>query len=365
MDPRSKNQAPFQNRTYPRLRSQCDSSNSSSPMKNPLIIAIVCIALGFAAGWIAKPDPTPEPKVASVDSSDKKPTRTITKSPSDNPAPSRERKTTLTSRVYTPGQVGEETNPEAEAAMNNWSKIMKDKQKAKSDARIAVLVDKLNLTPAQEAQLRAAMEKQLEAMGNIFDPSAGGGAKSPKDIASLLTGDGLDDTLSDILTPEQEGEYDALKKRERDNKIEASALKNLAKLSFLDMSQEQKDAAYDILYSQAETSVDKKSPGSAMMSIVTSGMGIELDADDLGVSGIVDAQFSGEAGTTEPGDIMARMKESQAKKVDEKIEALRPVLDEKQLEQYRNHLESNSSGLLGGFIGNSIEVEVAPPAKKE
>ena len=87
-----------------------------------------------------------------------------------------------------------------------------------------------------------------------------------------------------------------------------------------------------------------------MMSIVSSGVGIELDADDLGISGIMDAQIGGEPGTTDPGDIMARMKENQAKKVNEKVEALSPVLDEKQLEQYRQHLESKSSGFLGGAM---------------
>ena len=32
-------------------------------MKNPLIIAIVCIGLGFAAGWIAKPEHGIEQKI--------------------------------------------------------------------------------------------------------------------------------------------------------------------------------------------------------------------------------------------------------------------------------------------------------------
>ena len=333
-------------------------------MKNTLIIALVCIGLGFAAGWIAKPKPAPEPEVASADPPDKKPTRTITKTPS-NSSSLEDPKPRVSTRIFTSGKDGEGMGPENKEMMNNLSKMMKDKQRAKFDARIAVLVDKLNLTPAQEAELRAQMEKQLESVGDIFNPGVRGGASSPMDIASLLTGDGMDDTLADILTPEQEEEYDALKKRERDNKVEASALKNLAKLSFLDMSQEQKDAAYDILYSQAETSADKKSPASAMMSVVTSGMGIELDVDDLGLSGIADAQIGGEPRSTDPGDIMARMKENQARKLDEKVEALRPVLDEKQLEQYRQHLESKSSGLFGGVLGSSINLEVTPAEKKE
>jgi len=333
-------------------------------MKNSLVIAIVSIGLGFAVGWIAKPDPTPEPEVATADSNDNKPSRVISKSPGDNPPSAEPRRPRIATRVFSPGKDAEGMDPKAEAAIDNFSKMMKERQKAKFDARIAVLVDKLKLTPEQEAKLRAHFDERLEKIGGIWSPGDKGSPSDPAEFASLLTDDGMDDMLAGILTPEQAEEHDALKKRERDNKIEASALKNLAKLSFLDMSQEQKDAAYDILYSQAETSVDKKSPGSAMMSLVTSGMGIELDAEDLGVSGLVDVQLDGETNSTDPGDLMARMKESQARKVDEKVEALRPVLDEKQLEQYRNHLESKSSGLFGGFMQDAIDIDVITPEKK-
>ena len=48
---------------------------------------------------------------------------------------------------------------------------------------------------------------------------------------------------------------------------------------------------------------------------------------------------------------MAKMKESQAKRVAEKVEALRPVLNETQLEAYRKNLESKSGGILGGMLG--------------
>lgn len=333
-------------------------------MKNSALLAIICIGLGFAAGWIAKPDPKPEPEVASVDKPDTKPTRTINKSPNENPEDSKEGKTRMRSFIVGGNSQEEELDPETKGAMDNFSEMMKKNQMAKLDARIAILVDKLNLTPGQEAQLRAAMEKHVDAMSGIFDPGQASGPANPKDMASLLAGDGLEDTLASILTPEQEEAYDALKKRERENKVEASALKNLAKLSFLDLSQEQKDAAYDILYSEAEKSADNGSPGNVMMSVMTSGMGIELDADDLGLSGIMDAQFEGDADSTNPGDIMARMKEAQAKKIDEKVNALSSVLDEQQQEQYRKHLESKNSGIFGGFMHDSIQLEVAEPKKE-
>ena len=79
-------------------------------------------------------------------------------------------------------------------------------------------------------------------------------------MSELFNTDVIDEALAEILTPEQQEELEAVKKREIANKVEAQALKELAKLSNLDLSQEQKDAAYDILYKNAETSVGNETP---------------------------------------------------------------------------------------------------------
>jgi len=111
---------------------------------------------------------------------------------------------------------------------------------------------------------------------------AGEDMSKAADFASLLNG-GVDDALTDLLTPGQKEAHDALQKRELANKVEATALKNLAKLSFLDLSQEQKDAAYDIPSSKAEKAVAKSSPEAAMVSFIGGGRGIDFDLDDLGI----------------------------------------------------------------------------------
>lgn len=83
---------------------------------------------------------------------------------------------------------------------------------------------------------------------------------------------------------------------------------------------------------------------------MTDGMGIELDLEDLGISGaseMADVAATGEQ--TNQADIMAKMKENRAKRLDEKVEALRPVLNETQLEAYRKNFESQSGGMFGGL----------------
>ena len=89
-----------------------------------------------------------------------------------------------------------------------------------------------------------------------------------------------------------------------------------------------------------------------MVSVMTDGMGIDLDLEDLGISGAFDMNDVTASGEQpNQADIMSKMKESRAKRVEEKVEALRPILNETQLETYRKNLESQSGGILGGMFG--------------
>ena len=91
--------------------------------------------------------------------------------------------------------------------------------------------------------------------------------------------------------------------------------------------------------------------------MITGGFGLDLDidAEDLGITGAVIGGTEGEDASGEqarnPQKMMERMRENQQKKVDEKVEALRPVLDDNQLEQYRKSLEIKQGGILGSFLG--------------
>ena len=226
--------------------------------------------------------------------------------------------------------------------------MMKKRRMAKLDARISKLVAQLNLTPEQEAALRKAAE---ESPGDVSAMTSGD--FDPSKLAELSGNGTFDEALAEILTDEQKEEHEAVKTRELANKVEAKALKDLAKLSSLDMTQEQKDAAYDVLYKQAEESTGNNSAESGILSMVTDGLGIELDIDagDLGVAGTVIPDSNGDEAPRNPQDMMKRMQENRQKKIDQKVEALRPVLDDNQLEQYRKSLEIKNNGIRGGFPG--------------
>ena len=227
---------------------------------------------------------------------------------------------------------------------------MKKRQMDKINARIAKLTAELDLTPEQQAKLRQTLEAKLNGFESMF--SGDGDPSQMNELSMLLSGNGTDQVLESLLTPEQKAAHEALKTRELANRVESKALKSLAKLSFLDLSQQQKDAAYAILYADAETTAETTSPENTMLSLMTDGMGIDLDFEDLGLSGALEMEESVASGERpDPAEVMARMKESRMQRVNEKVEALRPVLNETQLEAYRKNLESKSEGMLGGMFG--------------
>ena len=314
-------------------------------MKNNLLIAIVCIGLGVANDWVANKEDTPDDSASNQDHAP----REQPKKPSTRPsgATPSERTPGITSSVIVNG---DELSPDNREAADRWAKMFEQRQKAKIDARIAKLVADLQLTPDQEAQLRKLIEEKYAGASDLF--SGNGNPSQMAELAKLLGGNGVDDLVGEILTPEQKDAFGELKEREWANKVEAKALKNLAKLSFLDMSQEQKDAAYDILYKEAEESSEESSPEGAMVTMITDSMGIDIDVDDLGIGGIISGGIASAAAGEQPNpaEMMKQARENQAKRIDEKVEALSPVLDDNQQEAYRKHLESKSNGMFGGLL---------------
>lgn len=324
-------------------------------MKFNILLAASCIAIGASIAWLAKADPkadTAKPEVAEKKAPPKSP---ITASESEKRETSE--RTPVTPQEVTPPiditPLEGERSEQARDMGSRMQKMFKNRQQAKLDARISKLVAQLNLTPEQEASLRKAAADRMDRFGEMMN-----GDFDPSNMSELFNSDVIDEALAEILTPEQQEELEAVKKREVANKVEAQALIELAKLSQLDLSQEQKDAAYDILYKDAETSVGNESPASGIVSMITEGFGIELDSDTLGIATAMIPSTDDIANGEVEQDPQAMMAKAQAKmdaRIDAKVEAMRPVLNESQIDQYRKDLELKSSGGLGGLFLNGIQ----------
>jgi hypothetical protein len=318
-------------------------------MKSNILIAVTCIAIGASVAWLAKPDPTTDAAKAEVEEKKTAPKGRITSSDSKQRETS-ERKIVKPQETPSITVIPSESegSEQAREMGSRMEQMFRKRQQAKLDARISKLVSQLNLTSEQEAALRKAASERMGSFGEMMS-----GNFDPSKIGEMLNSDVIDDALADILTPEQQEELEAVEKREIANKVEAQALRALAKLSNLDLSQAQKDAAYDILYKDAESSVGNESPATGIVSMITEGFGIELDSDALGVATAIIPSADVIAGggvEQDPQAMMNKAQETMNQRIDDKVEAMRPVLNDNQLDQYRKDLELKSGGIFGGLL---------------
>lgn len=319
-------------------------------MKNNLIIAVICLALGGALAWSFKPA-TPEPET----------TQNSSATPQKSPPPVSSRRSQNAARQTSASERLVEVTPEAtpqprnqgNRPQNRMQELFKKRMSDQMNARISQLVASLNLTPAQEQQLRDLVSQKIDELSNP-DPNNPNPAEAFAKLAELTRSDYLDTLAADLLTNDQKTAHEALKQRELANQVEARALKDLAGLSSLDLTAAQKDAAYDILLKQAEESVPAKNGSTnGIASLVTESLGLDLEA--LGLDEVLS---EGSAGPSQnqgerpnPREMFARIRERQTQMIDQQVESLRPVLNDQQLEQYRQNLERRNSGLLGGILG--------------
>ncbi len=332
-------------------------------------LPFACLLAGIAIGWFAKPAPS---------ASDAGPTVTASASgsspssmlgipekfkPADdsknapNPRPTRP---AIDSSKRGVELKVEEAGKEMQKQM---AKRMTDVQRKKFEARFAKVSAELNLSPDQQAKVRAAMEERFTKMGELFTfDGSGESAEKMKELSTLMKGDALDEATAGLLTDEQKSSFDALKGKERQSRIDSKALKDLGNLgTVLDLTQDQKDAVYGVLSEQAAKQEDSNK-STAMMGMFTEGMGIQID-DEIGIQDILQEQMENHVDGPPSADIKKTIEETIRKRTDEKVEALRPVLSEPQLQQYRTHLETKAAGMMNMFGGTEVQGEIVVPAQ--
>jgi hypothetical protein len=230
---------------------------------------------------------------------------------------------------------------------------MAGRQRAKFEQYIAKLTESLALTEAQKAGLTKWLDERIEKMESmdLADPSS---MTESGGMLASLTNKALEEELSKSLTEEQKASLAGFKERESQSKVDALALKNLSQMQgVFEFEEGQRDEVYKILAAAAEEKIKKQASNPDPSSIFTEGMGIEMDPYDLGIQ---DAMTEAFKGVGKPGETPDRkaMAENLRKVIDDRISAkvdqLRPVLNEKQLEQYRSELKNKGTGFLGNAL---------------
>lgn len=336
------------------------------------LLPLATLAIGIAVGWFGRPLATGKSEVPAGVA----PLQAATAHPTDakssaDPAGKPVDRTSSSGRPAAPDNA--EAKAKAQEKMKEagkkqqaqMAKRMTDIQRKKFEARLAKLTADLNLTPEQQAQVRAGMEKRFEKMGELFSFNGEPDGEKMKSLTDIMKEDGLDEATASVLTDEQKKDYTEFKSKERQNRVESRALKDLGNITTaLELSPEQRDGVYQVLSDEAAKREDSQKTG-GLMSMFTEGMGIQLD-DELGVQDLMqeqmEAQMGGSKGGVNMPDMQKKLRESVKQRTQQRIDALKPHLTESQVQQYQAHLEAKSAGMLNMFGGggdehDTIEVE--------
>ena len=310
------------------------------------------LGLGLAIGWLAKPVPVAAPvavarAVASTPPAPSASAPVVAELP---PGKRAQREPAETKAVLQPTEAQMEQGRKIQAEM---AKAMVKRQREKFEKQIGKLTDNLHLTADQSAGLTTWLEGQMKELEKLdfTDGKAMSGMMEP---GNLLTTQALEDQLAASLTAEQKAALVDFKDREYRTKVDTAALKSLSKLQgVVEFEEGQRDKVYEILVGAAEQRVLSETEKPDIAGMFTEGMGIEMDPYDLGLQQAM-TEAMGDRSKLQQGSDSKQMGKNLRQVIDQRIDArieqLRPVLDDKQLGQYRSELKAKGMGIYGPML---------------
>ncbi len=311
------------------------------------------LVLGVGIGWVAtksmsRENSKLEPQMAAKPTPAEKPSWEQPEKPAarnGNSAAIQERRNEREKNEA----AAEDAMRDAKAAGSKFGEKIVQERRMKAERHFYKLVEEIELTAHQKSSLQEWLEEKLQALESIefTNPDQ---VKSLENVSVALSEKGIEDHLTASLDEKQK--EDLMRFREKDLAAHAdtAALKNYTKLqSVVDIDPEQRD---EVMQALREASLKREQeklarPASAVTDLITDSLGVDMDPYDLGLQdGMMESIGSPEAGAgTAPPDLAAQIRATFAKRVEEKIAVLRPVLDEKQLQQYRDELQSKGLGV--------------------
>jgi hypothetical protein len=323
--------------------------------KNTLLVGTGMLVLGMAIGWSVKPDAAAPKAVESP------PAAAVTKPSAAPPVqvaaaeiPPPGKRALRVPTVKTPAdEADEEVKKQAAHIQGEMTKLMTGRQRAKFENYIQRISDNVDLTEPQKASLTAWLDKSMEKLGEMdfTNPESLSGIT---DLVEGMSEKALDDQLATSLTEKQKEAFDAFKEKEFQTKVDSSALKRLSQLqSVVDFEEGQRDEVYKILSEAAGERIRREQEKPDPSAMFTEGMGIDMDPYDLGLQQAMSESMTENALAGEKMDsklAAQAMRETIDKRIDEKVEQLRPVLNDKQLEQYRTELKTKGLGVFGTVL---------------
>lgn len=344
-------------------------------MKHTPLVGALMLCMGFAIGWLAKPSapagpPAAEKTATNVRGPETKPGKPASEPAKETPPPPGKREIREATVKKTMPQISDEDMEQAKKMQGEMTKAMVGRQRSKLENHLERLAQNLNLTPEQKTKMTGWLGdklKQLEKL-DLTDPES---MKNITDLTKGLTTKSLEEELASMLTQEQQTSLTAFQEKDTQTKIDSTALKRLSQLQgIIDLEEGQRDEVYKILSASAAEQVRKQEENPDPTALFTEGMGIDMDPYGLGIKQAMTELSENAVNWENPGDqkeIARSMREIIDQRINERVEQLRPVLNEKQLEQYRTELKTKGPGLFGAALmsmeNDSPSSTIVVPAK--
>jgi hypothetical protein len=324
-------------------------------MKNLIVVGSLMLGLGFAIGWVAKPVPAVD-QVAGERSVRETSARSASPAAKADAEPATQGKRAIREPAGDkPDSAKEKQMEQAKKMQAEMAKQMMKRQRDKLTQHIDKLAEALGLTEAQKAPLIELMNANMAKMEGM-DFANPESMEELMEAMKTTTPKAVQDQLAPSLTEEQKVALNDFTDREHRTKVDAAALKNLSKLQgVIEFREGQRDQVYEILAAAADESLKAREEKPDPTSFFTEGMGMDMDPYDLGLQSAMTEMMGDDpaALAKSGGDQKKRagqLREAFDKKIEAKVEALRPVLNEKQLEQYRTELKTKGLGMYGTML---------------
>jgi len=202
-------------------------------------------------------------------------------------------------------------------------------EEAKVAAKMQRFAEAIGLTVVQQAELKKVITENEKAF------VANGTGEAKETLGSLVSGgSALEKALAALLTPGQTTAFAELRKRENDNRIEATAQRNLGNLTEItDLSAEQRDKALEVL--RQATAAEVAAMPSCLSLILDSSI-LPLGCQAASEQSIQTLRLIAEAPElSEPRAQHAKLIENQRRKLEERVNLLKAILTPGQLAQYQ------------------------------
>ncbi|MEO0018561.1 MAG: hypothetical protein RLZZ522_1844, partial [Verrucomicrobiota bacterium] len=201
---------------------------------------------------------------------------------------------------------------------------------SKDAAKMLRIVELLGLSETQQTDLAGILKATSESF--VADPTKPASAKDTLALVAKCSAE-LEQSLAGLLTPEQAAKFTALRQRERDNRIETKAQRELSRYSELtDLSSSQRDQILAQLRQSTTAEADAIPAAYALMlssSVLPLGPRTLPEQSIFALSQIAESPDAADGASAQ-----AQLIAAQSRRLDERLVWLKPILTPAQLAQY-------------------------------